>query len=313
LSAVLLALALVAAACGGDDEPEAAPLSPDQAALPAVVATAGAAPSLAKPSGAPPGKLTVRVITEGTGPEAAKGDLVVMNYVGQVWAADKPFGSSFGQTPVAVPVGTGKTFPGIDQGLLGKKVGSRVLLSLPPDQAFGAQGNQQAGVKPTDTVLFLIDVVARYVGKASAEGTATPAKPGLPVVSGTAGEKPKITLPPGAAPKALATQTLVQGNGPAVQKGQLLVAHYLGVIWPGGRQFDASWDSGSPAAFAIGVGQVITGWDAGLVGVKAGSRVLLVVPPAQGYGPKGEPRAGIKGTDTLVFVVDVLGSHGTAA
>jgi peptidylprolyl isomerase len=87
----------------------------------------------------------------------------------------------------------------------------------------------------------------------------------------------------------------------------------VGVIWKGGKQFDASWDKGAPAAFPIGVGQVIPGWDAGLVGAKAGSRVLLAVPPAQGYGTKGEPRAGIKGTDTLVFVVDVLGGHGKAA
>jgi hypothetical protein len=149
LSTVLVALALLVAACGSDD-PKAAPSPPPpaaDAALPAVSGAPGAAPTLGKPAGAPPAKLTTKVIKEGDGPAAGKGDLVVMNYVGQVWTADKPFATSFGpgQVPVAIPVGAGQTFAGLDTGLLGKKVGSRVLLALPPDQGFGPQGNEQGG------------------------------------------------------------------------------------------------------------------------------------------------------------------------
>ena len=64
--------------------------------------------------------------------------------------------------------------------------------------------------------------------------------------------------------------------------------------------------------FAVGAtpSQLIPGWDKGLVGQHIGSRVLLVIPPADGYGKTGNPQAGIKGTDTLVFVVDVLGAYG---
>ena len=318
LSAALLAVAMLLTACGGDDpDPKAAPSAPaGDAALPAVTdAAAGAPPTVAKPAGTPPAKLTTKVIKEGDGPAAGKGDLVVMNYVGQVWTADKPFATSFGpgQVPVAIPVGAGQTFAGLDTGLLGKKVGSRVLLALPPDQGFGPQGNERAGIKGTDTILFVVDVLARYAGKESAKGPAQTGKPGLPTVSGAAGQKPTVKVPATAPPATLVTETLIQGTGPAVRKGQLLVAQYVGVIWKGGKQFDASWDRGAPASFPIGVGQVIKGWDAALVGVKAGSRVLLSVPPAQGYGAKGQEQAGIKGTDTLVFVVDVLGSHGGAA
>jgi peptidylprolyl isomerase len=64
-----------------------------------------------------------------------------------------------------------------------------------------------------------------------------------------------------------------------------------------------------PAAFQIGAGRVIDGWDQGLVGQKIGSQVLLVIPPELGYGANGNPDAGISGTDTLVFVVDILDAY----
>ena len=72
------------------------------------------------------------------------------------------------------------------------------------------------------------------------------------------------------------------------------------------KPFDESY-SKSPASFGIGNGQVIPGWDKTLVGQKVGSRVILAIPPKEGYGKKGQPDAGIKGTDTLYFVVDILG------
>jgi peptidylprolyl isomerase len=74
--------------------------------------------------------------------------------------------------------------------------------------------------------------------------------------------------------------------------------------------FDSSWSRKQPYTTAIGVGQVIKGWDTGLVGQTVGSRVLLAVPPAEGYGSAGSSAAGIKGTDTLVFVVDIIAAVG---
>ena len=95
---------------------------------------------------------------------------------------------------------------------------------------------------------------------------------------------------------------------PVVTAGQTISVHYTGVVYDGGKQFDSSWDRGQPADFVIGKGQVIAGWDEGLVGQTVGSQVLLVVPPDKGYGADGQPAAGIKGTDTMVFVVDILGA-----
>ena len=94
-----------------------------------------------------------------------------------------------------------------------------------------------------------------------------------------------------------------------MKKGQLLIAQYEGVIWRNDKVFDSTWKNGTPAGFEIGVGQVVKGWDDGLVGKRVGSQVVLVVPPADGYGKSGSSTAGIKGTDTLVFVVDILGTY----
>lgn len=128
----------------------------------------------------------------------------------------------------------------------------------------------------------------------------------LPEASGTFGDKPTITFPETGAPEGLQVQVLEQGEGPQVEAGQTIVVHYLGQIWGGGI-FDTSYDRGETISFPIGVGAVIGGWDKGLVGQNIGSRVLLSIPPEHGYGQRGIPQAGIGGTDTLVFVVDVTG------
>lgn len=134
---------------------------------------------------------------------------------------------------------------------------------------------------------------------------------GLPAITGGYGTKPKIKFDPAEEPPAKTkSAVLVEGKGPKVAKGDLLVADYLGQIYGSKKVFDNSYDRGQPAGFQIGVGKVIPGWDKALVGVKAGSRVVMVVPPAEGYGKEGNAGAGIKGTDALVFVVDVIASHG---
>ena len=130
----------------------------------------------------------------------------------------------------------------------------------------------------------------------------------LPTASGSFGDKPALTFPDTPAPHDLAVQVLHQGSGDTVEAGDDIEVHYYGQVW-GGRMFDNSYDRGSSISFGIGVGQVIAGWDEGLVGKQVGSRVLLSIPPHLGYGERGMPAAGIGGTDTLVFVVDVVGTR----
>jgi peptidylprolyl isomerase len=81
---------------------------------------------------------------------------------------------------------------------------------------------------------------------------------------------------------------------------------YVGVAWSTGEQFDASWDRGQPFSFGLGQGMVISGWDQGVAGMKVGGRRRLTIPPELGYGSRGAGGV-IKGGETLVFVVDLLG------
>lgn len=128
--------------------------------------------------------------------------------------------------------------------------------------------------------------------------------PPLPSASGAFGDKPVLTFPDTPAPRELGVQVLSQGDGDTVEAGDDIKVDYYGQVW-GGRMFDNSYDRGSAISFPIGVGAVIGGWDEGLVGKQVGSRVLLSIPPHLGYGERGMPQAGIGGTDTLVFVVDI--------
>jgi peptidylprolyl isomerase len=104
--------------------------------------------------------------------------------------------------------------------------------------------------------------------------------------------------------KKLVVQPLIKGAGPVVKSGETIRVNYTGVLWKNGKKFDASGDRGKPFTTPIGVGQVVPGWDKGLVGQTVGSRILLVIPPADGYGANAKPPIGA--TDTMVFVVDIL-------
>jgi peptidylprolyl isomerase len=140
---------------------------------------------------------------------------------------------------------------------------------------------------------------------ATAVGAELPADQQV-TVTGSFGEKPTVTFPSGQAPTGLHRTTLVEGTGAELKSGQVLVANYYGIVWGASTPFDNSYDKKAAASFVIGAGQVVKGWDVGLPGVKEGSRVVLVLGPSEGYGLNGNTAVNIKGTDTLVFVIDVL-------
>jgi peptidylprolyl isomerase len=117
--------------------------------------------------------------------------------------------------------------------------------------------------------------------------------------------KPKVTVPGGEAPKKLVIKDLIPGTGPAAKAGDPITVNYIGVNFDGGKPFDNSYDRGQAFPFQLGGGQVIPGWDRGLVGMKVGGRRQLTIPPSLAYGPQGQPPV-IKPNETLVFVVDLL-------
>lgn len=300
--ALLAVPALLLAACGSGSADEGpAELKPVQ-----VAGKVGAKPDVTVDGTVDLTATSTRVVTAGSGAAIREGQKVVADFVVVNGRDGKELETSFGKTPQLFTADAKRVLPGLAKAMIGQKAGTRVLVGVPPKDAFGKDGNSQLGVRANDTLLFVLDL--RQVLREKATGTSVAPKAGLPTVAVDDAGKPTITVPKTAAPTELLVQPLVTGDGPVVEKGQTLWAHYTGVVWKTGKQFDSSHDRGEPAGFPIGVGKVISGWDRALVGQKVGSRVLLSIPPALGYGVQGQPQAGIKGTDTLVFVVDILGA-----
>lgn len=118
--------------------------------------------------------------------------------------------------------------------------------------------------------------------------------------------KPEVEIPASDPPAELVIEDLVVGDGDEAKPGQDVTVHYVGVAWSTQKQFDASWDRNDSFEFGLGGGQVIQGWDQGVAGMRVGGRRRLTIPPHLGYGQRGASGV-IKGGETLVFVVDLLG------
>jgi FKBP-type peptidyl-prolyl cis-trans isomerase len=308
LTAALAATAV--AGCGSSSAPAAASAN----ASVAVSGGFGRAPAVKIPAQRAGSNLRIKTEIQGSGPALPAGDSTLANFAIYIWSGKthKLLDSTFSSVPQMLPAQL--PLPGLAKAVSGQKMGSRVLAVLPPKYAYGTQGNSSLGIKGTDTTVWVIDLIKSFSATASASGAQVSSGGGkLPKITATAGAAPTVKIPSTSPPKTLIAKTLIQGTGPAVTKGQELVTQYVGVNWRTGKTFDSSWSHQTPFAFVIGATplQTIPGWNKGLIGKKVGSRVLLSIPPADGYGAKGYPQAAIKGTDTLVFVVDIL-SAGTA-
>jgi peptidylprolyl isomerase len=308
IGALFVAVAVVSgcSSAAGTDDRTSTKITTDLNAV-EVSGKAGAKPVMNVHAPFSTTKTNRRLLTTGTGSQVTPGQRVTIDYLGVNGTDAKEFDTSYGKDRATFTLDDATIIKGMVDGLSGVTVGSRVLIAVPPKDGYGTTGAPDAGIGPTDTLLFVIDVKSASTVLKRAAGTAVKPKASLPKVTlEKKTGKPTITLPKSKAPVALVVQPLINGTGAKVVKGQTITVHYTGVIWPGGRVFDSSWTKNAPASFPIGLGKVIAGWDQGLVGKKVGSQILLVIPPDKGYGITGKPEAKIKGTDTLVFVVDIL-------
>jgi peptidylprolyl isomerase len=237
-------------------------------------------------------------------------DLALVYVEGKVWAGDREvFDSYTDRQPQSVPLATGGVLPAWKQ-LAGQRVGSRVLMVVPPADGFGKAGDSQLNVLGTDTLVFVFDVLSTVPETAAAAGAPVSYRPGatLPQVAESAAG-PKVTIPAKTRPPTkLIAKTLVKGAGAPLANGQTVVVQYTGVVWRSGQVFDSSYQTRTPDSFVLGAGQVIPGWEQGLGAVTVGSRILLVVPPELAYGDQAEPPY-IEDGDTLVFVIDVIDAY----
>ncbi|MGW1748577.1 FKBP-type peptidyl-prolyl cis-trans isomerase [Streptomyces sp. NPDC002092] len=277
--------------------------------LPAITAGTkfGEKPTVAKGTGQPSKNLAVRTLIAGGGQTVAENDYVQAHYLGQIWNTAKVFDNSYDRkTPLIIQLAQGSIIDGWRYGLTGKKTGSRVQMAVPPTWGYGTSGNSQAGIKGTDTLVFVVDVQATFNAKSSAKGKDVPQKDAaLPKVgTNTDGAAPSIDVPKKTAPTKLVAEYIIEGDGPVVGAQDSVLVQYKGVFWDSGKEFDSTYSRGALTSF--GLQQVVKGWGQGLTGKKVGSRVLIVIPPKLGYGDKPPAGSGIKKDSVLVFTVDIL-------
>ncbi|MEV0621473.1 FKBP-type peptidyl-prolyl cis-trans isomerase [Nonomuraea sp. NPDC050404] len=264
----------------------------------------GARPTIVFPDGEPAAGLQVDELTAGKGEPLDTGDVAIVQYTAHVWdgGGNRLVDSSFNRgTPAAFPLEG--LLPGLERALKGRRVGSRVIAAIPPSDGFGA--NPPQGIGAGEELFYVVDILGAHPKGASVDSGAG----ALAGVRVGGGARPALAVPAGAPPAAFTAKVLTRGEGRRTRSGQLVVAQYEAAIWRHRRVFEATWKSGGPRAFKLGDGTMIKAWDRALAGVPAGSRVLMIVPPAYGYGDAGHSAYGIKGSDTLVFVVDVIAAY----
>ncbi len=323
--AVACAVPLFVASCSGDDEPagstapatsatttppvKATPTAPPVtwgSDLPLVDGGFGETPTITVPDQDPPTNLLVKVLHHGKGRQVETGDTLVADYLGVRWDGGETFDSSFDRAPIGFAIGVDQVIEGWTKALMGQTIGSRLLLVIPPDLAYGDNPPGDP-IVAGDTLVFVVDILGAHKATETASGKLTPTEddsyPAVTVLP----KKPEIFVPPGKAPPQFVAIPVITGKGAKVEAGDTIVVQYVGVLWRNGKEFDSSWGA-KPLVTQIGVGAVIAGWDQGLVGQTVGSRVMMVVPAKLAYQNAGSGDQ-IKPGDDLVFAVDILGAY----
>ncbi len=318
LLAAVPASVLLLAGCAGAPAPGASTPAPSGAASATCADTTtgdavesvevsddlGTAPTVDIPTPVSVDTTERRAVVEGDGDETQPGDTVGVELTVYGAATGTQFSqTAYGEgTAQQITVDDTQFIPGLVRTIECATVGSRMVSVVSATDAFGDQGSQGGEVAPGDSIVIVADIVS--ILPTQATGTPVEPTPGLPEVELDDSGDPTVTIPDADPPAELQLALLKQGDGDTVAAGDNVTVQYEGVIWRTGEVFDGSWERGTPSSF--NTEQVVPGFKQALVGQQVGSQVIVVIPPDQGYGEAGNAQAGIEGTDTLVFVVDIL-------
>lgn len=244
-------------------------------------------------------KTTSTVLAAGNGPIVSNSNQTIeVNYQAVNAANGNVFDDSWNSGKTAF-LQLANTIPGFSAGLLGKRVGDRVLIIVNSADGYDPSGVPQVDIQPGDTLVFVVDIVSAPLPGPSGEPV-TPAA-GLPAVTDVDGQ-PKVTMPGGNPPASLVSQPLIKGTGRAVQASDIITVNYAAYNWADGRLIETTYGAQPQQGL---LSKLIPGWSKGLVNQPVGSRVLLVVPPADAY-PQGNATPSIAAGTTIVYVVDIL-------
>jgi peptidylprolyl isomerase len=247
------------------------------------------------------------VVEPGEGPTAVGDGMVTVHYYGVNARTGEVFDESFADGAPAT-FQLSRVIPGFQKGLTGQQAGSRMLIAVPGEDGYDPSYQISPEYAPEgyelfDTLLFVVDIID--VSLTEPAGTAVTPPAGLPTVSAGTG-KPTVTIPAAEAPSAMVAQTLIEGTGRKVEAADTIVARYVGYSWKTGELFDDGFDTPTSEQLE----KLIPGWTKGLKGKTVGSRVLLVLPPADGF-PEGANNPTVEKGDTVVYVVDLLFAYGS--
>ena len=296
-------LALGLSSCG--DEPSSDTDTFDRLDAVTISGDLGTAPEVEWKGEMEAGKIESETLTTGDGDELGDKDSVMAHlWIGNGFTRTEEFSTYEDKRAELLTVD--KELPPFLASINGATVGSRLAVTSSAEAAFGEGGNPQLGIGNKDTVLVIIDLVSGIEEEPSGERSPAPAW--MPPIKFKDGSPAGFQFEGVPAPTdELREAVLLTGEGAVVEKGQTIAVRYVGQVFGGKKPFDENFSTGTPTSFGIGAGQVIKAWDQTLVGATVGSRIVIEVPPELGYGEAGNPDAGIKGTDTLVFLIDVLG------
>lgn len=319
LATVSMCALAVLTACGDDSSTEGKTAAGFDAV--AISGPVGEVPEIDWKARLKPGKTETEVVEEGDGAVIEEGDQVLINLaVSNDVSQDVTYDTFGEQGALMLEVGADKEpqqAADLVTELISQEIepgtttlGTRIAAVVDVQEEWEdnvALALTSLGVGNEDGMVVVADLEA--VPLDGPEGKRNPAPNWAPDIAVRKGEPSALDssgLPePDPKAKEIAKAVLIEGTGAVVEKGDLLVANYIGQTYGGAKPFDDSFSRKEPSPFTIGVGAVVKGWDDGLVGAKVGSRVLLRIPPKLGYGKQGSGED-IPANSTLYFVVDIL-------